>query len=580
MTFIPRNYDQIVEDMLTSITGGEVGETHLFDETQNNYELGTDQSNISNITMVYSLNQEGINKVFVPEIDYVHVKPNILSFIQGGSRPDNGTLIKVNYYLEDIEPVITDRNVGSVARTITEAFSREIAILFSQLNIVYKSAFIETASGTALDMLVSILGINRFKGGFATGVVRFSRNTPAPGDITIPAATIVSDLADKPLKYLITKEKILRAGQLEVDVPVRATVKEQTSKARTIVLMPKPVLGIEKIENPEETVIGTKEETDDELRSRARRIIKGSTTATIEAMKLALLGIPHLSSVNIVDRPKGVNGRVDIIVDTEKDFNTISPEINEILYKLKPAGIYIDVSATTKVYPQYDFTLIPKTSITDQETTSLQTEISNNIDEYFKSLKPGENVQAKRLVSIILSSDKIYDVTYNSSEVKLLDKDKQELMSRGLLNGDIFVNTSEKITFQNENIALNFLAEESIYDSGAEDEVIHPVFVDVIIMISIETDRFDFRKIKKIIEGKTRLFFDNLTQGDRFYLKDLFLALEDEESRYIIIKSDSMIRTIHSMDGIILNLRSDNDIDEIRNQEELRVLSVEISQED
>jgi hypothetical protein len=43
---------------------------------------------------------------------------------------------------------------GSVTRTLAEAFSRELATIHEQLEEVYESAFLDTATGKSLQVLV------------------------------------------------------------------------------------------------------------------------------------------------------------------------------------------------------------------------------------------------------------------------------------------------------------------------------------------------------------------------------------------------------------------------------------------
>ena len=87
---------------------------------------------------------------------------------------------------------LTDINVGSVTRTVTEAIAREIAFVYQQINQAYFSAFIDTATGKALDLVVSIIGVQRKTKEFAEGLVTFFRDPSAgDGNITIPAVSLV-----------------------------------------------------------------------------------------------------------------------------------------------------------------------------------------------------------------------------------------------------------------------------------------------------------------------------------------------------------------------------------------------------
>ena len=120
--------------------------------------------------------------------------------------------------------VITDFEVGSVARTLTESFSYEIALLYEQMRLVYLSAFVDTAEGQQLDMVVSILGVTRSEPDFAEGVVTFQRDI-GNEDINIPFGTLVAteDTPEAPKKvYQTVEPKTLLKDQTSTDLRVQA----------------------------------------------------------------------------------------------------------------------------------------------------------------------------------------------------------------------------------------------------------------------------------------------------------------------------------------------------------------------
>ena len=58
---------------------------------------------------------------------------------------------------------LTDANEGSVVRTLAEAFARELAVCYEQLDSVYRNAYLDSASGPALDNVVALLGMVLFE---------------------------------------------------------------------------------------------------------------------------------------------------------------------------------------------------------------------------------------------------------------------------------------------------------------------------------------------------------------------------------------------------------------------------------
>lgn len=75
-------------------------------------------------------------------------------------HPDDNSVFTVKYTL-DRSTGISDIHPGSVARTLVESISREIEYFYLQMDQAYLSGFLDTASGNALDLVVSILGIKR-----------------------------------------------------------------------------------------------------------------------------------------------------------------------------------------------------------------------------------------------------------------------------------------------------------------------------------------------------------------------------------------------------------------------------------
>ena len=118
-------------------------------------------------------------------------------------------------------PQLSDFQEGSVVRSLLESFSVELALLYEQLDLVYQSGFVDTASGPDLDRVVAVLGLNRNEPDFATGVVTFSRDPGSNVEVTIPIATLVTTEEkperDPPKKAYLTTEGGHHVGGPDLD---------------------------------------------------------------------------------------------------------------------------------------------------------------------------------------------------------------------------------------------------------------------------------------------------------------------------------------------------------------------------
>jgi uncharacterized phage protein gp47/JayE len=206
MAFISKTYEEIRDDILSHITKGVVKEKHTYEPNQTKFRLLN--SPVKDIVKVVGT-ANGSNNTFVKGFDY-RLSGDMLEWTEQGIKPDEKTHFFVNYECEGLSH-LTDVNPGSVSRTIVEAISREIEFLYAKLNYVYLSAFLDTATGSALDLTVSLLGINRKQAEPSTGTITFGRNT-SPEEITINQE---AQVFDGKLTYTLNRSPVNEVFQIE-----------------------------------------------------------------------------------------------------------------------------------------------------------------------------------------------------------------------------------------------------------------------------------------------------------------------------------------------------------------------------
>lgn len=210
---------------------------------------------------------------------------------------------------------VSDFEVGSVTRTIYESFAHEIALLYEKMNLVYLSAYVDTAEGRQLDQVVSVLGIQRGLPDFAVGVVSFIRDV-GNDDINIPLGTLVAteDTPELPKKVYQTFEaKTLPKDHTSVDIKVRAVERgeAQVTVAESITVMPRPISGIKSVINQDDVrFLGRRRETDAELRERAKNALISSGKASIIAIENTMLSLPGVKDVKVKENFHFARGKV------------------------------------------------------------------------------------------------------------------------------------------------------------------------------------------------------------------------------------------------------------------------------
>ena len=288
LDLIQRPFGEVVDDLLTAVVGGVVNEPLQFDEKLNRYPLAEPSRGIRGVTGQFGV--PPAHTQFQLEVDFSFSEAdNALIWRDEGRKPTDNTIFYIDYFRRFSESPLTDINVGSVTRTLTEAIAREVFLLYQEVNQAYLSAFIDTATGKSLELVVSILNVQRKTKEYAEGLATFFRDPDAAdGNITIPEGTLLST-AKGEATFVSTQLRTLQRGQSRIDVPVRST---EASKGPTGVVaaglintLVFPITGVARVTNFDETILGENDETDEELRARAKAVAQSLGQATLAAIK-------------------------------------------------------------------------------------------------------------------------------------------------------------------------------------------------------------------------------------------------------------------------------------------------------
>ncbi len=130
--------------------------------------------------------------VFDPGRDY-RFSSNLLIWREGGLRPDQGARFEVEFTFREPPSGLTDFNPGSGVSTLVRAVARGIKVLYEQMDEAYRRAFVEQATGVALDNVVALLGVARNPAQKARGEVTFQIQRAAGETVLIAPGTRVAD---------------------------------------------------------------------------------------------------------------------------------------------------------------------------------------------------------------------------------------------------------------------------------------------------------------------------------------------------------------------------------------------------
>lgn len=354
MSYAQEPYAQFVDDLLTALTGGVAREQFVFDPDGGTYRLEPASPLLPSTVRIVG-QHEGAFTAFERDRDWTLAVDDVVQWrarpdgtpAANALWPDGGTLFFVNYDVTPVAgafPLLTDRNPGSVTRLLAESFAREFAVLSRQLEGVYESGFIDTATGRDLDQLVALVGVTRLTRSAAVGSVVFARSTPAAADITIEAGTRLSSAQPPAATFETSATCVLRRGTLSVEAPIRALVNgnDGVVAARAITVINRPIFGIDQAWNPQGTRLTGEDETDAALRARAKRALQFAGRATTGAMLGALANVPQVreKDVRVAEDPLASPGVVTVKVAVPLSQDDRNRAV-ELIEQTRPVGVRV-----------------------------------------------------------------------------------------------------------------------------------------------------------------------------------------------------------------------------------------------
>ena len=327
--------------------------------------------------------------------------------------PAGGSLLRVSYWPRDVPPVpLTDLGVGSVTRTLLETLAREIADAEAQLQVVYDSAFVDTATDRSLDRVVALLGIQRRLADVPVGKVRFQRQPGGAGLVTIPVGTVV--LSATGARYLTTREATLQAGESSVEVSVAGE-----GQATPIVgagELDRPALalaGVDQVANDAPTFQPAGPEEDDALRVRARRAFHGVGLGTLDALVHGIGGLDGVTGLQVTEFPDGQAGTVslDVALTDPADADAVAL-VGDTIQRLRPAGIRVlwQTAAQADVAADVGRLVLTGSNRPVAELDEIGAGLTQRLTDALAALPPGGRLAAPRAAALALADERIADL--------------------------------------------------------------------------------------------------------------------------------------------------------------------------
>jgi hypothetical protein len=311
----PNDFTRPLADLIATLEGrvrlgveqpGSV--VAIFKSSITSYELPVDTIGLSRVAGWRA--QRYV--VFVADTDYAFAGGRLQWL---GPAADEGTRLDIETVWREPASGLTDFNPGSVAGTLLRAVARETALMYAQMDQAYRRAFIDDATGVALDSVVALLGVKRIPAQAARGRVTFTRKKAAPRAVTVPAGTRVADKAGRIFTTLDDAQ--IRESAEELRMPAGRSVSTTDKIAELIGIWPKaapagaPPLAVDKGFGADDRSL--------------------TLTATPPAGELRVRYKPRSTTVNVQAQQPGPDGNVNtqsltLMPTPPKDIDAVSNE--------------------------------------------------------------------------------------------------------------------------------------------------------------------------------------------------------------------------------------------------------------
>ena len=300
----------------------------------------------------------------------------------------------------------------------------------------YFTAYLDTCRGLALDRIIPILGLSRNLAQPATGNVTFT----GVAGYEVPFGFTIA--TEDNVQYIVTGECILdENGTGTVEVTCIESGVVGNCQVGDINVIVNPDENITSVTNEIAFTNGTEEESDYQLRERAKNSIGSQASSTINSIKGSLLGIDGVRAVAIYENNTNETDEMGIPGHSIKlyVYGGEDVEIAEMIFNKKPVGIGIvgDVEISVEdiagvphkvkfnrpnevsTYYKVNLTVnssFPSDGISQVKTTILQYIGGlDNDNVFYSGLSMGEDVVYMKLVSQILKIDGIEDFELETS---------------------------------------------------------------------------------------------------------------------------------------------------------------------
>lgn len=296
-----------------------------------------------------------------------------------------------------------DLSTDSPLEKIITITAYQLSQAWQTIENMYYEGFIDAATGTNLDALGIMLGIERNPSVSAIGTITIEGTE----DTIIPCGQQFSDLTNSITYSSLEEVTIGEEGVVSVNVKCDTGGKLGNMEAHTIVRQCIPmVAGVTSVYNESAMILGVDKETDTAYRYRIKHYSAiardKATRGAIEHSIAELDGVTGVTVYDDADHP----GYIYVIVSGGDE-----DEIAEVVEATRAAGIVPVISQASDVPLTITCELAVTSTTTDATKDTIKVAAESYIEAIVDELNMGDAVLTSAFIKYLLSIPNVIDVT-------------------------------------------------------------------------------------------------------------------------------------------------------------------------
>lgn len=363
-----------------------------------------------------------------------------------------------------LEGTITATSPGSVARAFVEAITSELGDAYDIMDFNLNQNLLSTATGSALDSLGSLYGVNRKTiNNLAAidkqiGAFMFYVQNPLSVDVVIPKGTNIytdtSTYTGQRFSYSTTEDAVLISGRTRVYASIKPNFTDSVFTAGTNTLrlhdFTSPAGTVILCSNPKSIPAQQGYEDDEAYRVRIMKSVRLRAAGTLEAVRFAGLSVSGVRDVKIRQAPYGMGSFEAVIVpETNGNVNQTITNATNAMNAVRPLGVKMYTKQPIEVVFDISIDLVIPLANVSAVVDNVMQRAKIGIARYINSLLPGNPIVYNRLIQIILdSSELIKDVivkTYSINGTEIVRRNYTPAEDQQIVPGNIVVNIASSV---------------------------------------------------------------------------------------------------------------------------------------